>query len=71
MPRRTLIELLHIAAGLVATALITKLAAWSYPLGGETIEIIGWCCAGIVMVMGLEPLRTAWARDRGGRPSDG
>lgn len=65
MGRFTLIELLHIAAGLAGTLLITKLSAWAYPLGRETIWTVGYLSAAVVALMGIRPLRRALARDRG------
>ena len=62
--RRTAIELLHILAGLAAAAALTKAIAWSYPLGATT----AWWCGGAAMVatvlMGVGPLRRAWAADK-------
>ncbi|WP_326523401.1 hypothetical protein [Sphingomonas sp.] len=69
MPVRTLVELLHIAAGLAATALIVAVAAWAYPLARREFEFAGWVAAGIVVILGLGPLRRAWGIDR--RRSDG
>lgn len=61
--RRTLVELLHILAGLAAAAALTSAVAWSYPLGAST----AWWCGGAAMVatvlMGIRPLRRAWAVD--------
>ena len=61
--RRTLIELLHLLVGLAVAAALTKAIAWSYPLGAET----AWWCGGAAMVatvlMGVGPLRRAWAID--------
>lgn len=69
MPTRTLVELLHILAGLVATVLIVRLAAWGYPLARDTFHAIGWFAGGAVVVMGIAPLRKAWRIDRrGARP---
>jgi hypothetical protein len=64
VPRRTLAELLHLAAGLALTVLIFRLAAWSYPLGRETIGLVGWGAAVVVLAMAIDPLRRAWAADR-------
>jgi len=67
MGRATLVEVLHIAAGLAAAAALTYAAAWAYPLGRE---VIWWCGAGAMVatvVMGLGPLRRAHAADRGRR----
>ncbi|WP_374943352.1 hypothetical protein [Sphingomonas sp.] len=61
---RTLVELLHILAGLAAAAALTSAVAWSYPLGATT----AWWCGGAAMVatvvMGVGPLRRAWMQDR-------
>lgn len=65
MPKRTLIELAHVVAGLIATALITKAAIWAYPLGRDTLRIVGWCTIALVLVMAVAPLRRAWAIDQG------
>ena len=65
--RRTLIELLHILTGLAAAAALTTAIAWSYPLGART----AWWCGAAAMVatvlMGVGPLRRAWAVDKAGR----
>ena len=65
MPRHTVIELLHIAIGLAATALIVAAAAWAYPLARWEIEVTGIACAVVVVLLGVGPVRQAWARDRG------
>jgi hypothetical protein len=64
---RTTIELLHVAAGLMAAAAMAAAAAWSYPLGRE---VIWWCAAAAqvaTLLMGIGPLRRAWAADRAAR----
>ena len=61
---RTLIELLHIAAGLAATALIASLAVWAVPAAGRTIWWVAYASMIVVVFMGIRPLRLAWARDR-------
>ena len=64
MGRATLVELLHIAAGLAAAAALTSAVVWAYPLGRVAI----WCCGAAAMVavavMGLAPLNRARAADR-------
>ena len=63
MPRMA-IELLHVAAGLVAAVAMAWAAAWAYPLGRETIW---WCGAAAMLatvLMGVGPLRRARAIDR-------
>ena len=66
--RRTFIELLHIAIGLMATALIVAAAAWAYPLARWEMQVTGIACAVVVVLLGIGPVRRAWARDRE-RPS--
>ena len=68
MPKQTLIELLHIVAGLLATAVIVETASWAYPLARATIAAVGWVAAVAVVLMGIPPLRKAWAIDRRRRP---
>ncbi len=65
MPTRTLIELAHLAAGLMVTAVIAKTAAWAYPLGRDTIGWVGIACALAVVALAVNPVRRAWAIDRG------
>lgn len=64
MPVRTLVELLHIAAGVVATGVIASLAAWSVPDARNSIWWVAWIAAVVVIYMGLRPLRGAWEQDR-------
>jgi ABC-type antimicrobial peptide transport system permease subunit len=61
---RITVELLHIAAGLIAATAMTYAAAWAYPLG---YEVIWWCGIGAMVatvLMGIGPLRRARAIDR-------
>ena len=58
-----LTEMLHIAAGLAATWAIVAAAAWGYPLGRQTLEAIGWVVSGVVVLMGIGPMRRAWLAD--------
>ena len=61
--RRTRIELFFMAAGLLVAYLLTRVCAWSYPLGAHVV----WWCGSAAMVatvlMGLGPLRRAWRAD--------
>jgi membrane protein implicated in regulation of membrane protease activity len=66
VPSRTLIELLHLAAGLAATACITAASAWAYPPGRGVIEAVGWVAAGVVLAMYVDPVRRAWEADQRG-----
>ncbi len=69
MPRRTLIELVHIVVGLGATAVIVATAAWAYPLARWEIEVTGIACAFVVVLLGIGPVRRAWTRDRAAVPA--
>ena len=68
MPRRTLVEILHIAIGLAATAMIVAASAWAYPLARWEIQVTGLACAVVVVLLGIRPVRRAWGADQG-RPS--
>jgi Na+-driven multidrug efflux pump len=64
---RTLVEALHLLAGLLVAVGLTWACAWAYPLGADVI----WWCGGAAMLatvlMGIGPLRRAWRADRAGR----
>jgi uncharacterized membrane protein len=64
MGRATLIELLHVVAGLAVAAAMTAAAAWAYPLGAEVIWWCGAAAMAATVTMGLGPLRRALAADR-------
>lgn len=61
---RVLIEVLHIAAGLIAAALIATAAAWSYPRATDDIWLVAYACMVAVVAMGVGPVRRAYAADR-------
>ena len=61
---RVLIEVLHVAAGLIAAVLIASLAAWSYPLAKQDIWLVTYAAMAAVVAMGVGPVRRAWAEDR-------
>jgi heme A synthase len=72
---RVLIEVIHITLGLIAAVLIAWYAAWSYPLAKQDIWWVAYAAMLAVMVMGIGPLRRAYAADkaklsRGGEPAD-
>ena len=68
--KKTIIEILHILAGLAVAVAITWAAAWSYPLGQDVI----WACGAAAMVatvlMGVGPLRRARRLDQTTRRSE-
>lgn len=61
---RVLVEVLHILAGLVAAALIAAASAWGYPLARHDIWLVAYVAMAVIVVMGLGPLRRAYAIDR-------
>ena len=61
---RVLIEVFHLVAGLFAAMLIASLAAWSYPLAKHDIWLVTYVAMVAVVVMGIGPLRRAYAADR-------
>ncbi len=63
LPIRTIIEILHVAAGLIATVVIAWIAAWSYTPGTRDIWMVAWVAMAAVVAMGINPLRRAWAAD--------
>lgn len=71
---RTLIELLHIAVGLVGTAFIAAAATWGVPVAEDSIWTVAYVAMAVVVFMGVKPLRLAWRADqaaRGRSRSDG
>lgn len=64
---RTLIEVFHIALGVLATALLAAAAVWSLPHAADTIWGVAYGVMVVVVAMGIRPLRDAWRRDRGER----
>lgn len=61
---RLLIEVLHIAIGLVAAVLIASLAAWSYPLARQDIWWVTYVAMVAVILMGIGPMRRAYLADK-------
>lgn len=70
MGRRTLLELLHIIAGVLTTGLFATLAAWSVPNAADSIWVVAWVAVAVVIFMGIAPLRKAWDADRGRETDD-
>jgi hypothetical protein len=66
--KQTLVELLHLASGLLGAALIAWLAAWAVPNVEETIWAVAYVAMLIVAFMAVRPLRLAWRADRQGTP---
>ncbi len=60
---RVLVELLHIVAGLLAAMVIASLAAWSYRRATNDIWLVAYVAMVAVVVMGIGPLRRAYAAD--------
>ncbi|WP_404334094.1 hypothetical protein AB2M62_12295 [Sphingomonas sp. MMS12-HWE2-04] len=61
---RVLIEVVHIAIGLVAAALIGTAAAWSYPRATGDIWLVTYVMMAAVVLMGIGPVRRAFEQDR-------
>ena len=71
---RVLIEVLHILVGLLAALLIAALASWAYPLAKQDIWLVTYVAMGLVVLMGVGPMRRAYTEDRArmdGTPLDG
>ena len=66
--KHILVELLHLASGLVGAALIAWLAAWAVPNVEDKIWMVAWVAMLIVAFMAIRPLRLAWRADRQGTP---
>ncbi|MES2754148.1 MAG: hypothetical protein V4659_05740 [Pseudomonadota bacterium] len=62
--RHTLIELAHLAAGLIVVALLTWGAAWAYPLGAPEVRVIGGVAFVLVVLINVRAVREALAKDR-------
>ena len=60
---RVLLEVAHILIGVLAAALIAAAAAWSYPRATDDIWLVAYACMAAVVMMGLGPVRRAWAYD--------
>ena len=70
---RVLIEVVHIVIGLIAATLIAAAAAWSYPRATQDIWLVTWVAMALVVLMGIGPIRRAYAADRaklGREPKD-
>ncbi|RYY25906.1 MAG: hypothetical protein EOP62_12370 [Sphingomonadales bacterium] len=61
---RVLIEVLHILVGLLAALLIAALCSWSYPIAKPDIWLVTYVIMAAVVVMGIGPLRRAYAADK-------
>jgi hypothetical protein len=62
--RRTLIELLHIAAGVIGAAVIANGAVWALPHAEGPIWEVACGMIVVVVLMGVKPLRLALRADR-------
>lgn len=61
---RVLIEVVHIAIGLIAATLIAWASAWSYPRATGDIWLVTFVAMALVVLMGIGPIRRAYAIDR-------
>ncbi|MFM9829060.1 MAG: hypothetical protein ACKVOB_10030 [Sphingomonas sp.] len=60
--RHILVELMHIAAGVIVALVMAKGAAWAVPLAAREIWIIAYVSVAFIGGMGLKPLAEAWRR---------
>ena len=67
MSARTLAEACYMVASAIVTYLITAMAGWGYPQGGETIWPIGLVSTAFVVGFGFKPFLLSWRADRAGR----
>jgi hypothetical protein len=61
---RVLIEVAHIVIGLIAAALCGAAAEWAYPRATGDIWLIVYVGMAAVVLMGIGPVRRAYAQDR-------
>ncbi|MBB3879583.1 hypothetical protein [Sphingomonas pseudosanguinis] len=61
---RVRIELFYIVLGLVAAVIMTRAAAWAYPLARAEIWWCGAAAMVATVVMGIGPLHRARIADR-------
>lgn len=63
---RVLIEVIHIAVGLIVAILVATAAAWSYPRATDDIWLVAYVAMVAVVAMGIGSVRRAYAIDRAG-----
>ena len=61
---RVLLEVIHIVVGLIAAAAMGAAAAWAYPRADDDIWIVAYAAMIAVVLMGIRPIRRAYAADR-------
>ena len=61
--KRTGIELLACAAGLMAAYAIGSVSVWAYPLARDNIWLVTWISMGVVVMLNLGQIRRAVAED--------
>ena len=73
--RKTLIELAHIAAGIVLALAMAWGMAWAVPLAKLDIWAVDIVSIVIILIMGVQPVREAMAADKasteGSAPANG
>jgi hypothetical protein len=62
MIRAVAVELIHLAAGLMATHMVFRAAIWSYPQGADSLEPVSWAVMLAVLAMSVPPVMRAAAR---------
>lgn len=65
--KRTAVELLACAAGLMAAYMIGSVSVWAYPLARDNIWLVTWVSMGVVVLLNLGQIRRAMLADRAGQ----
>jgi hypothetical protein len=53
---RVIVEVLHVAAGVMAALLLGAAAAWAYPIGRDNIWLVTHVSVAIVILFGIRPI---------------
>ncbi len=64
MTRAVLVELLHLAAGLLLTFALFRAAIWSYPQGAGSLEPVSWATMLAVLAMSVPAVTKAARQPR-------
>lgn len=65
--KRTGVELLACAAGLMAAYMIGSVSVWAYPLAKVNIWLVTWVSMVVVVLLNVGQIRRAIAADRAGQ----
>jgi hypothetical protein len=64
MNRAVLVELIHLAAGLMATQAIFRAGMWAYPQGAGSLESVSWVVMLAVLAMSVPEVMKAARKPR-------